>query len=55
MRNTMQTAWQQIKEHSPNRRLSTGQISLVQFSRLNRQAMCNLLYAIGAAASAKPT
>ncbi len=50
MRNTMQIAWQQIKERSPNRRVSSGEISLVQFSRLNRGAMRNLLYAISAAA-----
>jgi hypothetical protein len=54
MRNTMQTAWQQIKEHSPNRRLSSGQISLVQFPQLSREAMRNLLYAVSAAASRKP-
>jgi hypothetical protein len=53
MRNTMQMAWLQIKERSANRRVSTGRISLVQFSQLSRQAMRNLLYAISAAASAK--
>jgi hypothetical protein len=53
MRNTMQMAWQQIKEHSPNRRVTSGQISLVQFSQSSREAMRNLLYAISAAAGAK--
>ncbi len=54
MRDTMQLAWQQIKEHSPNRRFSSGQISLLQFSQLSREPMRNLLYAVSAAANAKP-
>jgi hypothetical protein len=53
MRNTMQMAWQQIKEHSPNRRLSSGQISLVQFSQLSRETLRNLLYAISNAAASQ--
>jgi len=52
MRDTMQMAWRQIREHSPNRRLSSGQSSLVQFSGLHRGEMRNLLYAISSAAKA---
>jgi len=52
MQNTMQMAWRQIREHSPNRRLSSGQISLVQFSQLSGEAMRNLLYALSSAAMA---
>jgi hypothetical protein len=55
MRNTMQMAWQQIKERSPNRRLSSGQISLVQVSQLNRGSIGDLLFAISVAAGARPT
>jgi hypothetical protein len=51
MRNTMQLAWRQIRDQSPNRRLSSGQIFLVQFSRLSGEAMRNLLYSITAAAN----
>ena len=54
MRNTMELAWKQIKEYSPNRRLPSGRISLVQFSQLSRGAMRNLLYAVSAAANVKP-
>lgn len=51
MRRTMQRAWRQLKDHSPNRRLSAGQIALVQLSGLDARGMRNLLYAISAAAS----
>jgi hypothetical protein len=53
MRNTMQVAWQQIKEHSPNRRAGEGRVSLVQLSQLNGGELRNLLYAVSAAASSQ--
>jgi hypothetical protein len=52
MRRTMQRAWRQLKDRSPNRRLSAGQIALVQLSGLAAGGMRNLLYATSAAASA---
>ena len=52
MRNTMQMAWQQIKERSPNRSLPSGEITLLQFAAPHRREMRNLLYAISAAANA---
>jgi hypothetical protein len=54
MRNTMQMAWQQLKERSPNRRAGAGQISLVQLARLSGRELRNLLYSISAAAGGKP-
>jgi hypothetical protein len=51
MRRTMQRAWRRLKDRSPNRRLSAGQIALVQLSGLDARGMRNLLYAISAAAS----
>jgi hypothetical protein len=53
MRNTMQMAWQQIKERSPNRRLSSGHISLVQVSSLSGREMRNLLYSVTSAATVR--
>ena len=50
MRRTMQRAWRQLRDRSPNRRLSTGQIALVQLSGLAARGLRNLLYAISAAA-----
>jgi hypothetical protein len=52
MRNTMDMAWQQIKERSPNRRTASCEISLLHFSGRQRREMRNLLYAITAAANA---
>lgn len=52
MCDTMRRAWRQIRERSPNRRLSPGRVSLVQLSRRNAANMRILLYAISAAASA---
>ena len=49
MRATMQQAWRQIKDRSPNRRAGAGQVSLVQLS--SDGAMRDLLYALCAAAS----
>jgi hypothetical protein len=51
MRATMQQAWRQIKDRSPNRRAGAGQVSLVQLS--SDGAMRDLLYALCAAASTK--
>jgi hypothetical protein len=50
MRDTMQHAWRQIKERSPNRRLSPAEVSLVQLSGPSVGELRNLLYAITAAA-----
>jgi hypothetical protein len=52
MRETMKRAWQQIRERSPNRRLSPGRVSLVRLSRWNGESVRTLLYAISVAASA---
>jgi hypothetical protein len=54
MRETMQAAWREIKERSPNRRGGAGHVSLVHLSRLNGNELRNLLYAIGSAASTEP-
>jgi hypothetical protein len=51
MRATMQQAWRQIKDRSPNRRAGAGQVSLVQLS--SDGTMRDLLYALCAAASTK--
>ncbi|MGH7797837.1 MAG: hypothetical protein ACREQ2_23495 [Candidatus Binatia bacterium] len=51
MRETMKRAWRQIKERSPNRRLSPGRVSLVQLSRWNAGGIRTLLHAISVAAS----
>jgi hypothetical protein len=52
MRETMQLAWRQIKDRSPNHRSSTGQVSLVRLAR--GVATGDLLFALCAAASVKP-
>jgi hypothetical protein len=53
MRNTMQIAWQQVKERSPNRRAGAGRIALVQLSTLDSRGTRNLLYAISAAVAVR--
>ena len=50
MRDTMQAAWRQIKERSPNRGILPARVSLVQLSGPNARELRNLLYAISAAA-----
>jgi hypothetical protein len=55
LRQTMQQAWSQLKDRSPNRRLPDGQVSLVELSAMSADGIHNLLYALCAAASAKPT
>jgi hypothetical protein len=54
LRRTMQQAWAQLKDRSPNRRLPQGQVSLVELSAMSADGIHNLLYALCAAASAKP-
>ena len=53
MRRTMRQAWRQIKERSPNRRLASGQVALVDLSQPSTGTQ-DLLYAVGAAAAATP-
>lgn len=55
LRQTMQQAWAQLKDRSPNHRLSAGQVSLVELSGMSADGFHNLLYALCAAASVKPT
>jgi hypothetical protein len=55
MRQTMQQAWRQLKDRSPNRRLPAGQVSLVELSGMSAVGFHNLLYALCAAASVKTT
>jgi hypothetical protein len=52
MRRTMQRAWGNLKERSPNRRSGAGQVSLVQLS--SDGATRDLLYSLCAAATVKP-
>jgi hypothetical protein len=54
MEQTMQQAWREIKDRSPNRRLNAGKISLVGLSGMSHTGYHNLLYAICAAASNAP-
>ena len=49
VRATMQQAWRQIKDRSPNLRIGAGQVSLVELS--GDGAKRDLLYALCAAAS----
>jgi hypothetical protein len=51
MRATMQQAWRQIKDRSPNRQIGAGGVSLAQLS--SKGAMRDLLYALCAAASTR--
>ncbi len=55
LRQTMQQAWTQLKDRSPNHRLSTGQVLLVELSGMSTDGLHNLLHALCAAASVKPT
>jgi hypothetical protein len=52
MRQTMQHAWRQLRERSPNRRPGAGRVSLVQVMRSDR--IRDLLFSLCAAASVKP-
>lgn len=51
LRQTMQHAWRQLKDRSPNHRLAEGQVALVELSGMSAAAVDNLLYALCAAAS----
>lgn len=51
LRQTMQNAWRQLKDRSPNHRLAEGQVTLVELSGMSATAIDNLLYALCAAAS----
>ncbi len=52
MRETMAQAWRQVKDRSPNRRLETAQVRLVQLG--TTADMQDLLYALCSAASGGP-
>jgi hypothetical protein len=52
LRQTMQQAWRQLKERSPNRRPGGGKVALVQMA--DRSPMSDLLRALCAAAIVKP-
>ncbi len=52
MRETMQQAWRQLRDRSPNRRASAGEVSLVPLSR--GDASKDLCFAICAAAKPNP-
>jgi hypothetical protein len=49
LRTTMESAWRQMRQRSPNRR-SHGKVTFVQLGSLNRRELHNLFYAIAAAA-----
>jgi hypothetical protein len=51
MRQTMERAWHQLKDRSPNRRLAAGNVALVQIADPGGGAMQDLLYALCAAAT----
>jgi uncharacterized protein (DUF1684 family) len=51
MRQTMQQAWRELKDRSPNHRLAAGQVSLVQLSGIGTTGTRNLLFALCAAAT----
>jgi hypothetical protein len=54
MRQTMQHAWVEMKQRSPNRRLSAGQVSLVDLTGTSAASLHNLLYGLCAAATVAP-
>ena len=53
MRQTMENAWRQVKDRSPNHRLAAGKIALVQLSATGG-GIQDLLYAICNAATPRP-
>jgi len=53
MRRTMRQAWRQIKERSPNRRVASGQVALVDLSQSTTSTQ-DMLYGVSAAAAGKP-
>jgi hypothetical protein len=52
MRQTMQRAWREPKDRSPNRRLPAGNVALVDLSGMSAASLHNLLYGLCAAATA---
>jgi len=54
MRRTMEDAWHQVKDRSPNHRLAAGEIALVQLTG-TAGGVDDLLYAICGAAAGEPT
>jgi hypothetical protein len=54
MRQTMQQAWRECKERSPNHRLGVGQVSLVQLSGKGTTGTRNLFHALCIAATTTP-
>ena len=55
MHQTMEQAWRQVKDRSPNRRLEAGQVALVQLADTGNRGMQDLLYALCAAATVGAT
>lgn len=53
MRQTMEQAWRQVKDRSPNRHLDAGKVILVQLNE-DSASVQELLYAICAAATTRP-
>ncbi len=51
MRQTMQPAWVEMKQRSPNRRSLAGQVSLVDLTGSSAASLHNLLYGLCAAAT----
>lgn len=51
MRQTMELAWRQVKDRSPNRRLAAGQVTLVQLTDADSNGVQDLLYAVCNAAT----
>jgi hypothetical protein len=51
-RQTMQRAWRETKDRSPNRRLPAGKVALVDLSGMSAASLHNLLYGLCAAATA---
>jgi hypothetical protein len=52
MRQTMQRAWIETKDRSPNRRLPAGKVALVDLSGMSAASLHNLLFGLCAAATA---
>jgi hypothetical protein len=51
MRQTMEHAWRQLKDRSPNRHLTSGEIALVELTDVGGGGIRDLLYAICGAAT----
>lgn len=51
LRQTMELAWRQVKDRSPNRRLTSAQVALVKLTDAASETMQDLLYAICNAAT----